>query len=538
MHHETANDSLTVPDEEKTMRIMFVIFIFAFLSFPDFALSDEVALSDIPGHHDLVLQDSSPSPAPQPLDRQAEWTFMLFMNGDNNLEESALASFLGLAQVGSSSEINIIAQLDRIEAWSKDFGNWKDTRRFFITKGLTPDPGNEVQILGESDMAVGAMKAQDDGSLEDFIRWGCANYPADRYALIIWDHGEGWIAAGQDWTSDDKLFTDEMHAAIANASAAGCRLDLVGFDECNMAMLEVACLLHDFADVMVGSEMIESNMWPYDLILTALDANPGMDAAALGTTIVTEYGNVSPGFTMSAVDLGKIPQVIDAASNLALAMYTDLADITAVRDQVRQYSASTGGSNNVDLLHLAELLAQQIPSGKIHDAAVDLSNLSHAVIAAYGPKPGDRGIAVYFPKASKILRSDYIDDWLLFSRDTYWDDFLCWIHEEPRLYICGDITAGGSAEVRVVGQAGEPVLLGRGPGFQDPPQPTMHGDLHLAWPITRYGPGIIPAENILVAPAAVPAWCLPGDQHAFQALIGPEGQPGSILTNHVIVEVE
>jgi len=506
------------PFKEKIMRILLASLFLLGLALA--ADAGEEAGSDglaRPGSSRDEQADCRSQRLPAP---QAEWTFMLFMNGDNNLEGSALTSFILLAQAGSTSEVNIVAQLDRIGGHSKDHGDWKDTRRFHITQGMTPDPGNEVQLLGESDMAVGAMAAPDDGSLEDFIRW---------------DHGNAWVAAGQDWTSDDKLYTPELQEAVANAFSAGFAIDLIGFDECNMAMLEVAFLVQDFSDVMVGSAMIESNMWPYDRILGDLTANPKMDAATLGSTIVKDYAAVNPTFTLSAMDLSQTPPLVDDVSGLALAMHTNHADITTVRDNVRLYN---GGMNSVDLFHLAELLIQQIPSGDIHDAAVKVNSRRNAVIATHGPTSNDNGIAIYFPKTNGVIREDYINDWLPFSADGFWDDFLCWFHEEPRLCICGDIRAGGSAEVRIVGAAGEPAMLARGGGVQDPPQQTMYGDFFPTWPIVRYGPRLIPGENIVIEPVVIPSWCRPGDVHVFQALIGLEGDPGSVLTNHVLVTIE
>src|SRR5690242_17620652 len=44
----------------------------------------------------------------------ADWTVMVYMNGDNNLEPFALENFNDMAKVGSSDRINIIVQFDRI----------------------------------------------------------------------------------------------------------------------------------------------------------------------------------------------------------------------------------------------------------------------------------------------------------------------------------------------------------------------------------------------------------------------------------------
>ena len=32
----------------------------------------------------------------------------------------------------------------------------------------------------------------DPDTLENFLRWGKSNYPADRYLVVLWGHGDAW----------------------------------------------------------------------------------------------------------------------------------------------------------------------------------------------------------------------------------------------------------------------------------------------------------------------------------------------------------
>jgi len=58
---------------------------------------------------------------------QAKWTFMVYMAGDNNLDGAALRDIEEMARAGSTKDVNILVQLDRIED--------NLTRRFRITQG-------------------------------------------------------------------------------------------------------------------------------------------------------------------------------------------------------------------------------------------------------------------------------------------------------------------------------------------------------------------------------------------------------------------
>lgn len=181
---------------------------------------------------------------------QAEWTIMVYSIGDNDLEGVMLDQFLAMVRVGSSSLVTVLVQLDRSAGHSTDFGDWTDGRRFFITRDMTPDPGNELVSLGEVNMARGSMFTPGDGSLEDFIRWSADNYPARKYALIIAEHGLGWRHCGSDLKPGSILTMPKLTRALSNIHAAGYHLDLIGFDECVMAMLEVAYQIDAYVDVI------------------------------------------------------------------------------------------------------------------------------------------------------------------------------------------------------------------------------------------------------------------------------------------------
>ena len=184
----------------------------------------------------------------------------------------------------------------------------------------------------------------DSGSpqtLLDFIRWAKAKAPADRYALIIWNHGSGWDpldfdelyehvkavgvtpreldvraasqlgrslfrptletaltlpnAGARAIASDDgtghSLDTLELGEVLAKAhTLLGRPLDLLGMDACLMSCLEVAYQSASDVRAVVSSEELEpGDGWPYDKILGDLRSNPGMDGAALGRVVVKRY---------------------------------------------------------------------------------------------------------------------------------------------------------------------------------------------------------------------------------------------------------
>lgn len=303
----------------------------------------------------------------------AEWTVMVYMNGDNNLEPDLLRDFREMAAVGSTDRVNVVVQLDRI-GYGGTIPNWEHTLRFKVGKDMEPIPSSAVPGFG-SEVDMG-----DRQSLYDFITWARGEYPAKKFALIIADHGDGWrslyalrlaasvsalasvarlrskdIAANEsilsaepsatpaapeeklplsfsadstvrsvsfDETNNDKLYNREAQQAIEDATR-GDRLELVGFDSCLMAMVETAYAMRGGAKVMVSSEELEPESgWNYTRWLEQLVANPDMDGPALARVLVASYEaemtRANNGeTTLSAIDLTGVEGLSSAISELS-----------------------------------------------------------------------------------------------------------------------------------------------------------------------------------------------------------------------------
>src|SRR5688500_15670915 len=91
------------------------------------------------GNHD---DDATPDPDGEPADTGdtegepaeiARWTFLVWMDGDNDLEEYVVHDLNELEQVGSGDGINVVVQADRIPGYDDSDGDWTGTRRYFIT---------------------------------------------------------------------------------------------------------------------------------------------------------------------------------------------------------------------------------------------------------------------------------------------------------------------------------------------------------------------------------------------------------------------
>lgn len=372
---------------------------------------------------------------PLPLQATPCWTVMVYLDGDNNLEPAAIDDLNEMEAVGSTSKVNIVVQFDRHPLYDTSNGDWDNTKRYYVTK----DPsGYDNTIVSTEITNMSEINMGHPDELKDFVTWAKTTYPADHYLLVLWDHGSGWKAfpAGavkavcQDDTDGDSLTTKEVAAALHDVTCSGdCPLDIVGFDACFMAMLEIDYEILPYAHYRVASEEVEPNDgWDYRRFLDFLVRNPYASPEEVSKEIVETYMNFY-GYngkeTQSAVHLNPTGTVVDTldvfAQHLAGSMEYDL-EIQQARLNVEIF----GDPDYIDLYNFAELVRTYVPDTGIKKDATALMNAIQAAVVAEGHgsmNPYAHGISIYFPALAGEYATNYEND-VLFSGDTYWEEFL------------------------------------------------------------------------------------------------------------------
>lgn len=388
--------------------------------------------------------DSTPPEAPDERETEEKavkrWTVMVYMAADNNLESAAIDDFLEMASVGSTGYMNIVVQLDRYTGCDTTYGNWTNTRRFYITTGMTPTTANGISI-GEQNMGSAV-------TLRGFINWAKTNYPAQKYALVLWNHGSGFQPANDDissagvawdWASSNDYLTNKELSVVLNqvTNNGASKLDLVGFDAYHMAQMEVHQHIKNYAKFGVGSERPESNTgWPYDTILKWLKNNTLADGMALANKIADQYWvSNSYGETQSAVRYDSYYNTVTSRLNtfsdqLIAMMNANPANRAKIKNALAASIKLDSAGNFVDLYDFAHKIQTRSTAGSaIYSAA---SNLKSAVSnfvtrnrvgMAYR---NAKGVTIFFPKDQATWNSwktSYqTNQWL--PRFTKWDEFL------------------------------------------------------------------------------------------------------------------
>ena len=118
---------------------------------------------------------------PQPA---KAWTVMVYIDGDNNLEDYVVKDIeTELSALGSNAERQRRrASPTAAPATTPSRGDWQTTKVYYCTQGMLADAASAVADWGERNMG-------DPQTLKDFVTWAKTNYPATNYLLAFWDHG-------------------------------------------------------------------------------------------------------------------------------------------------------------------------------------------------------------------------------------------------------------------------------------------------------------------------------------------------------------
>lgn len=225
------------------------------------------------------------------------------------------------------------------------------SKRWF-TPGITENGYGRYTVKSgnvEKVMDRDLTTMEDPNELADFITWTAENYPADRYMLVLWDHGGGVpFGYGVDQLghrTDAGDFTGFRVSEVADAAKkSGVKFDVIGYDACLMQDIEIATALEPVADYYLASEETEGGFgWYYSSAFGKLAEDPGLSSEEFGKDMVSAYdqfnratnnGEAQTGTTLSFVDLTmvnpayeKVTGIFEKADAAILADQKDFAEL-------------------------------------------------------------------------------------------------------------------------------------------------------------------------------------------------------------------
>ncbi|BDU50832.1 clostripain-related cysteine peptidase [Haliovirga abyssi] len=185
----------------------------------------------------------------EPLTNEKELTFMIYMAADNSLNNFAMMDLEEIKNANINNNINVVI-----------YGDFKNDNS--NTPGIFVKNGNKIDKIKELDEFINTGESINVTKFLNFVK---ENYPAQKYILDLWDHGDGWYddkygdtnnpinkaIAEDDSSNGDSLDLWEIEYGIKNSHIP--KIDVIYMDACLMGGIEVAYQLKDVADYLAFS---------------------------------------------------------------------------------------------------------------------------------------------------------------------------------------------------------------------------------------------------------------------------------------------
>lgn len=306
---------------------------------------------------------------------------------------------------------------------------------------------------------------------------------ANRY-IIFWDHGGAWSGYGKNSITGNMFTNRQINEALDSAD----KYDMIIFNACLMASLEVANELRTHADYMLASEEVTPAIQGinYKEAFSALSEKPSMNPVEFagviaGTYLFKDVGMHFPK-VYSLVDLHKVPAVISALSQFGTELNASLEDedsisvLGSAHAYTQKFGLYSGGgpasdkSVSEDLYEFVSLICGNTYEGALHTSAENLLAAINDYIVFVENNRGFRstnGVSIMSSETFNNFMSQVDGDIsivpesfqqiLMFGGDNGWDTYRlnyadALLHDNQS--ITAELEDGNLSNVTVTGSAG------------------------------------------------------------------------------------
>ncbi len=298
----------------------------------------------------------------------------------------------------------------------------------------------------EENAGTGAMTSPE--TLTSFIKYCAKNFKANRYALVLWDHGSGSVSGyGYDErnTRAGSMSLAGLNQAFQNG---GVKFDFIGFDTCLMGTVENAMMCSKYADYLIASEETEPGIgWYYTDWLTAWGNNTSMDTLDIGKQICDDFVSKcatscrGQQTTLSMTDLAELENTIPSKLKSFSQSVTSLVSGKQYKtvSNARNGSREFGTSAKVDMVDLTDLCnklntQESAALAKALQSAVKYNRTGN-ISSAYG-------LSIYFPYKKMSNVDKAVSTYAAIGMDA---DYAKAIRAFAQVEASGQAVSGGSS---------------------------------------------------------------------------------------------
>ncbi|HKP56939.1 MAG TPA: clostripain-related cysteine peptidase [Polyangiales bacterium] len=367
--------------------------------------------------------DSSDDDGQPSQPTQESWLIGIYMAADNNLDAAATSDINEILAGGVPENTTVLMLVDRAKLGEYgSFGEVEGLEPHSTAKWLriTSAGLKELEDLGEIDTASPA-------TVRMFLE-RLRKEPAERRAVIFWDHGSSFSFGSDDSARDPSSSMSAADIAAQfrvdprDAKSDYARFDLIGFDACLMSSLEALAEFQPVAPLYVGSAELEpGDGWNYDAIFKFMGRTPDLTPRELATTIVNSYADYygdkpsrASGLQVTqavwSTDSAEVKRSLDALvkayeqeSDSKAGNYNVVADLYSAQAESTFYARSTEDpSEQTSWMDVGEFLANHSRTGgpDVAKAADALRGSLEKLRIAHrtdGRADDVMGLSIYFP---------------------------------------------------------------------------------------------------------------------------------------------
>lgn len=309
-----------------------------------------------------------------------DWTVVIYMAADNDLEAEAIADIKELESVNMrGSDCNVLVLLDRSEGYDYTAGDWTGTKLLKISydkSGIAKSFVSTEIDCPELDIYAGKsveLNMASGDTLKKLLQFVARQYKSRHYALVIWGHGTGWRGGALEnstatckssaqmsglyraFAFDDEagsyMTTEELaNALLPLVSVRQSPIDVIAFDTCFASMIECAYEFSGKAKWLLASEGVTpSRGWDYARLFETFLASEKTSENFCDSVLrqYTEQYRNEKFATISQVDLNLVPEVVEKFDVFSSSVAETISDKTSrdeayktLFDETRSYSYS------------------------------------------------------------------------------------------------------------------------------------------------------------------------------------------------------
>jgi Clostripain family len=414
-------------------------------------------------------ESSSSNVATSDKKRAPKWTVMVFMGaetieGNEPLDDAVEAD---LAEIRSITTVKTDPPLERVVGALNIYVQvhhraGATQRHRFSFKDQDEKITETIEEIPKGDDEQALIRF-----ITDSIR-DSGHGRGDYSMLVLWGHAydfafgrsvtRGGVVEAIDFVELSRMLEglqDRYKELYGDPSGERRTLDIIGFDACDVATVEMACQLQAFAKYLLGSEIgIPIPGWPYDRIFDRLRNPRGrlMAPPEFGSYVVRRfcesYSATSP-VSLTLLNLAHAPRLFELAEALAVELAIAIGN-PQTRDRIIDLFFGSQTEEGKPFVDVADLCLSLLTAGggaSLVQKALDMGNFltgpqgkvvglsdtgqGRPLVAEHGRNAGQlvrlNGLSIYAPHVAppddaSVVRNLYGK--FVFAQKTRWSDLV------------------------------------------------------------------------------------------------------------------